>query len=104
VSAHASRASAAAALLTRTCAATVGEACQKFSRIFRQPEGLTISLSDKGNVASIIDNWPVPAGAPRIAVVTDGSRILGLGDQGWDGLGISIGASRKSILSPLHFR
>ncbi|PWN38269.1 uncharacterized protein FA14DRAFT_163740 [Meira miltonrushii] len=69
----------------------VGEACQKFSRIYRRPEGLTISLEDKGKVAEVIDNWPVPAGAPRIAVLTDGSRILGLGDQGWDGLGISIG-------------
>ncbi|UZJ57173.1 hypothetical protein CBS101457_006493 [Exobasidium rhododendri] len=69
----------------------VGEACQKFSKIYRQPEGLTISLEDKGRVAEVINNWPVPAGAPRIAVLTDGSRILGLGDQGWDGLGISIG-------------
>jgi malate dehydrogenase (oxaloacetate-decarboxylating)(NADP+) len=69
----------------------VGEACQKFSRIYRRPEGLTISLEDKGKVAQVINNWPVPAGAPRIAVLTDGSRILGLGDQGWDGMGISIG-------------
>ncbi|PWN91970.1 hypothetical protein FA10DRAFT_292735 [Acaromyces ingoldii] len=69
----------------------VGEACQKFSKIYRRPEGLTISLEDKGQVAKVIDNWPVPTGAPRIAVLTDGSRILGLGDQGWDGIGISIG-------------
>ena len=69
----------------------VGEACQKFSKIYRRPEGLTISIEDKGKVAEVINNWPVPAGAPRIAVLTDGSRILGLGDQGWDGLGISIG-------------
>jgi len=69
----------------------VGEACQRFSEIYRRPEGLTISLEDKGNVASVVDNWPVPAGSPRIAVVTDGSRILGLGDLGWGGLGIAIG-------------
>lgn len=42
-------------------------------------------------MAEIVDNWPVPAGAPRIAVITDGSRILGLGDLGWNGQGISIG-------------
>ncbi|KAI3492125.1 hypothetical protein L1887_43414 [Cichorium endivia] len=70
---------------------TVGEACQKFSHIYRRPEGLSISLEDKGKIASIVENWPVPAGAPRIAVVTDGSRILGLGDLGWNGQGISIG-------------
>ena len=70
---------------------TVGEACQKFSHIYRRPEGLSISLNDKGKIASIVDNWPVPSGAPRIAVVTDGSRILGLGDLGWNGQGISIG-------------
>ncbi|CAD6925057.1 unnamed protein product [Tilletia controversa] len=69
----------------------VGEACQRFSEIYRRPEGLTISLEDKGNVAAVVDNWPVPAGSPRIAVVTDGSRILGLGDLGWGGLGIAIG-------------
>ena len=70
---------------------TVGEACQKFSHIYRRPEGLSISLEDKGKIASIVENWPVPAGAPRIAVITDGSRILGLGDLGWNGQGISIG-------------
>lgn len=69
----------------------VGEACQKFSHIYRRPEGLTITIEDKGRVASVIDNWPVPSGAPRIAVLTDGSRILGLGDLGWNGMGISIG-------------
>ncbi|PWN19733.1 hypothetical protein BCV69DRAFT_250390 [Microstroma glucosiphilum] len=69
----------------------VGEACQKFSKIYRRPEGLTLTIEDKGNVAQVIDNWPVPAGAPRIAVLTDGSRILGLGDLGWNGMGISIG-------------
>lgn len=70
---------------------TVGEACQKFSHIYRRPEGLSISLEDKGQVASILENWPVPSGSPRIAVITDGSRILGLGDLGWNGQGISIG-------------
>ncbi|PWN46717.1 hypothetical protein IE53DRAFT_322453 [Violaceomyces palustris] len=70
---------------------TVGEACQKFSEIYRRPEGLSISLEDKGKVASLVENWPVPAGSPRIAVITDGSRILGLGDLGWNGQGISIG-------------
>lgn len=69
----------------------VGEACQKFSHIYRRPEGLTLSLEDKGEVAKVLKNVPLPSGGPRIAVITDGSRILGIGDQGWDGLGISIG-------------
>ncbi|CAO1622504.1 unnamed protein product [Sympodiomycopsis kandeliae] len=67
------------------------EACVNWSHIYRRPEGLTITLEDKGRVAEIVDNWPVPSGSPRIAVMTDGSRILGLGDLGWDGQGISLG-------------
>ncbi|WFC99212.1 malate dehydrogenase (oxaloacetate-decarboxylating) (NADP(+)) [Malassezia yamatoensis] len=69
----------------------VGEACQKFSKMFRRPEGMTLSWEDRGSVAECVENWPRPADAPRIAVITDGSRILGLGDLGWNGLGISIG-------------
>lgn len=70
---------------------TVGTACQRFSKIFRRPEGLTITLEDKGSVAECVANWPRPEDTPRIAVITDGSRILGLGDLGWNGLGICIG-------------
>lgn len=69
----------------------VGEACQKFSHMFRRPEGLTLTIDDKGSVAECVSNWPRPQDVPRIAVITDGSRILGLGDLGWNGLGISIG-------------
>ncbi|WFD19001.1 malate dehydrogenase (oxaloacetate-decarboxylating) (NADP(+)) [Malassezia caprae] len=70
---------------------TVGEACQKFSSMFRRPEGLTLTLKDKGNIGKCVANWPRPQDTPRVAVITDGSRILGLGDLGWNGLGITIG-------------
>lgn len=70
---------------------TVGEACQKFSSMYRRNEGLTITIEDKGRVDQIVSNWPQPTDMPRIAVITDGSRILGLGDLGWNGLGISLG-------------
>ncbi|KAF8196005.1 hypothetical protein BJ912DRAFT_955866 [Pholiota molesta] len=69
---------------------TVGEACVKFSHIYRRPEGLYVSILDKGKIRSIINNWPKIDEA-RISVVTDGSRILGLGDLGVNGMGISIG-------------
>ncbi|KAF5314755.1 hypothetical protein D9611_007068 [Ephemerocybe angulata] len=69
---------------------TVGDACIKFSHIYRRPEGLWVSIKDKGNIKNVLNNWPRIDEA-RISVVTDGSRILGLGDLGVNGMGISIG-------------
>ncbi|KAH9852376.1 malic enzyme [Lenzites betulinus] len=69
---------------------TVGDACIQYSHNFRRPEGLFISLKDKGNIGKILRNWPRVEDA-RISVVTDGSRILGLGDLGLNGMPISIG-------------
>ncbi|KAJ3261207.1 hypothetical protein HK103_006516 [Boothiomyces macroporosus] len=66
----------------------VGEACQKWSDIYRQPEGMYLPVTELGNLDSIIAQFE---GDPQICVVTDGGRILGLGDLGVGGLGISIG-------------
>ena len=68
---------------------TVGEACLQWSHNYVQPEGLYISYSDRGHIASILHNWPQPN--VEITVVTDGSRILGLGDLGINGMGIPVG-------------
>ncbi|KAK2750741.1 hypothetical protein FQN57_002814 [Myotisia sp. PD_48] len=68
---------------------TVGEACQKWSHIYQQPEGMYLSYEDKGNLAAVIQNWPQPN--VDITCITDGSRILGLGDLGINGMGIPIG-------------
>lgn len=89
---------------------TVGDACINYSHIFRRPEGLVsfvlschteylsdmnfamkfVSIKDKGRIRSVLNNWPRMKDA-RISVVTDGSRILGLGDLGVNGMPISIG-------------
>ncbi len=68
---------------------TIGEACLKFGHIFRQTRGIYLSITRRGRVKEILRNWPVKD--IRFICVTDGGRILGLGDLGANGMGIPIG-------------
>lgn len=72
----------------------VGEACQQFSHVFRRSRGLYISYEQRHQIDTILRNHARP---PAVIVVTDGERILGLGDQGIGGMSIPTGK-----LSPGH--
>jgi malate dehydrogenase (oxaloacetate-decarboxylating)(NADP+) len=68
---------------------TIGEACLKFGHIYRQPRGMFLSMTRRGRVKEVLKNWPQKD--VRFICVTDGGRILGLGDLGANGMGIPIG-------------
>ncbi|KAG5931348.1 hypothetical protein E4U53_001810 [Claviceps sorghi] len=68
---------------------TIGDVCLQYSSLYTRPEALYISIKQRKSIRTMLRNWPCPD--PEICVVTDGSRILGLGDLGMNGVGISIG-------------
>ena len=80
---------------------TVGQACREFGNIFRTEKGFYVTAADRGQIRGMLNNWPHKD--IRIIVVTDGERILGLGDLGSSGMGIPIGKlSLYSACAGLH--
>lgn len=77
---------------------TIGDVCLQYSTLYTRPEALYISIKQRKSIRTMLRNWPYPN--PEICVVTDGSRILGLGDLGINGVGISVSISRVPPLAP----
>lgn len=67
---------------------TIGDVCLQYSTLYTRPEALYISIKQRRSIRTMLRNWPCTD--PEICVVTDGSRILGLGDLGVNGVGISV--------------
>lgn len=67
---------------------TIGDVCLQYSTLYTRPEALYISIKQRRSIKTMLRNWPCTN--PEICVVTDGSRILGLGDLGVNGVGISV--------------
>lgn len=74
---------------------TIGDVCLQYSSLYTRPEALYISIKQRKSLRTILQNWPHKK--PEICVVTDGSRILGLGDLGVNGVGISVSSRLRRL-------
>eukprot|EP00163_Fabomonas_tropica_P034356 TRINITY_DN945_c0_g1_i1.p1 TRINITY_DN945_c0_g1~~TRINITY_DN945_c0_g1_i1.p1 ORF type:complete len:113 (+),score=14.75 TRINITY_DN945_c0_g1_i1:96-434(+) len=81
---------------------TVGEACLEAHNTFSRPRGMFFSMEDKGHMRTMVHNWPEEN--VDVIVVTDGGRILGLGDLGCNGMGISVCRYSLSLSLSLSLR